>query len=237
MVSYSNSDICKPLIIKDNNNKSGVYRWINNVNHKTYIGSSVNLTARFYVYFNLAKLTNKKSNIYSALFKHGYSNFSLEILEYCEKTDVLSREQYFIYLLKPEYNMLKLAGSSFGYKHTQETLDKFKSRKVSEETRKNLSIAATGRIITDEEKLKISEARKGLKLSMETRAKLSAATTLIKGVSVVVKNVNTYEEILYPTLTAAAVALGVSRTAVKKAADSGNTLKKMYIIQINKINK
>ena len=69
---------------------------------------------------------------------------------------------------------------------------------------------------------------------METRAKLSAATTLIKGVSVVVKNVNTYEEILYPTLTAAAVALGVSRTAVKKAADSGNTLKKMYIIQINK---
>ena len=119
MVSYSNSDICKPLIIKDNNNKSGVIRWINNVNHKTYIGSSVNLTARFYIYFSLAIKKKKKSNIYSALLKHGYSNFSLEILEYCEKTDVLSREQYFIDLLKPEYNMLKLAGSSFGYKHTQ----------------------------------------------------------------------------------------------------------------------
>lgn len=77
------------------------------------------MTDRFYVYFNLAKLTRKKSNIYSALLKHGYSNFSLEILEYCEKTDVLSREQYFIDLLIPEYNMLKLAGSSFGYKHTQ----------------------------------------------------------------------------------------------------------------------
>ncbi len=60
---------------------------------------------------------------------------------------------------------------------------------------------------------------------METRAKLSAATALIKGVSVVVTNVNTYEEILYPTLTAAAIAFtpGVSRTM------SG---KKKQIIQV-----
>jgi len=51
--------------------------------------------------------------------------------------------------LKPEYNILEQAGSSLGFKHSEETLEFFKNnRKVSEETRKNLSVAATGRILT-----------------------------------------------------------------------------------------
>jgi hypothetical protein len=33
-----------------------------------------------------------------------------EILEYCEPSKVLEREQYYIDLLKPEYNILKTAG-------------------------------------------------------------------------------------------------------------------------------
>ena len=37
--------------------------------------------------------------IYSALLKYGYSNFSLEILEYCEAAEAVSREQYYLYLL------------------------------------------------------------------------------------------------------------------------------------------
>jgi hypothetical protein len=59
--------------------------------------------------------------IYRALLKYGYSNFSLEILEYCDPKDVIKREQYYIDLLKPQYNVLKTAGSSTGYKHTEES--------------------------------------------------------------------------------------------------------------------
>jgi group I intron endonuclease len=59
--------------------------------------------------------------INKALIKYGYSNFSLEILEYCEPSRVVTREQYYIDLLKPEYNILKVAGSSWGYKHTEES--------------------------------------------------------------------------------------------------------------------
>jgi hypothetical protein len=45
----------------------------------------------------------------------------LDILEYCEKvkTVILKSEQYYIDLLKPEYNILTKAGSSLGYKHTE----------------------------------------------------------------------------------------------------------------------
>ena len=65
----------------------------------------------------LLKHTNIK--IYNALLKHGYSNFSLTILEYCEPENCLEREQYYIDLFRPEYNILQVAGSSLGYKHTK----------------------------------------------------------------------------------------------------------------------
>jgi group I intron endonuclease len=41
----------------------------------------------------------------------------LEILQYCDQSDVISREQYYLDLLKPEYNILKTAGSPLGFKH------------------------------------------------------------------------------------------------------------------------
>jgi group I intron endonuclease len=38
---------------------------------------------------------------------------------------ILSREQYYINLIEPKYNILKIAGSSLGYKHTEESFSKF----------------------------------------------------------------------------------------------------------------
>jgi len=55
-----------------------------------------------------------------ALIKYGYSNFSLEILEYCDIKNFLppaqEREQYYMDKLNPRYNTLKIAGSSSGHK-------------------------------------------------------------------------------------------------------------------------
>jgi hypothetical protein len=81
-------------------------------------------------YFNYSFLTlpkNKGMIIYKALLKYGYSGFKLEILEYCDKLNCIEREQYFIDLIKPEYNLLIKAGSSFGYKHSEESLLKIKN--------------------------------------------------------------------------------------------------------------
>jgi len=66
--------------------------------------------------------------IYKAILKYGYSNFQLEILEYCESSNVIEREQYYLDLSQPEYNVLLKAGSSLGFKHSEETLAKFRAR-------------------------------------------------------------------------------------------------------------
>lgn len=53
--------------------------------------------------------------------KYGYINFRIDILEYCDLSLLTEREQYYIYNLKPQYNILKVAGSSLGHKQSDES--------------------------------------------------------------------------------------------------------------------
>ena len=104
--------------------------------------------------------------INKALLKYGYSNFKLEIIEYCDKAYTLKREQYYLDLIKPNYNILKLAGSALDYKHTEQAIRKIKTVKL-------------GRVRSEETKNKISESMKANILnrtrSANFMAKLGAA--------------------------------------------------------------
>ena len=43
------------------------------------------------------------------------------MLEYCNKENVIGREQHYFDILKPEYNILKIAGSSIEFEHSKAT--------------------------------------------------------------------------------------------------------------------
>lgn len=148
IVSYVNPETNKFVIYKENRNKSGIYRWNNLVTGSSYVGSALNLTKRLYNYFSPRFLEKEKlrsnSIISNALLKYGYNNFSVDILEYCEPSSLIKREQYYIDTLKCEYNILRIAGSRLGSKHSQETLLKFKKRRLSPEALINLKLAKKG---------------------------------------------------------------------------------------------
>lgn len=55
------------------------------------------------------------------------NNFSLYILEYTNSENLINCEQKWINIINPEYNLSPLAGSSKGYKHTEESLDKMRN--------------------------------------------------------------------------------------------------------------
>jgi hypothetical protein len=78
--------------------------------------------------------------IYRSILKYGYANFSLEILEYCDKCETIPREQYYLDLLNPMYNILKIAGRMYGYKHSLEAKAKMKSRVLTEEHKAKLRV-------------------------------------------------------------------------------------------------
>ena len=132
-VKYVNADVEKVNIFTDNRKKIGIYRWVNNLNGKTYIGSSNNLGVRFYTYYSLRSLAKSNRPMERALLKYGFSNFSLEILEYCILENLLKREQYYLDNLKPEYNIVETAGSTLGYKHTEQSLKKMRNFVLSDE--------------------------------------------------------------------------------------------------------
>ena len=80
------------------------------------------LYRRLLQYFNAEYLLKHENfAICRALLKYGFAKFSLKILEYCGSKDLIIREQYYIDLLNPEYNILKKAGSYLGYIHTEAT--------------------------------------------------------------------------------------------------------------------
>nr|QJQ35311.1 GIY-YIG endonuclease [Fusarium brevicatenulatum] len=122
---YEDAFSMRKLIIKDNKDKSGIYKWTNKITNDIYIGQSISLAKRFIRYFNLSYLKNRETLVISrALIKYGYSNFSLEILEYCDIANLTEREQYYMDKLNPRYNTLKIAGSSSGHKLSEETKSK-----------------------------------------------------------------------------------------------------------------
>jgi group I intron endonuclease len=183
VIVYSNAETAKSTILVDNKGKSGVYMWTHKESGKKYVGSSVDLSKRFKVYYSKNRLVkHKTSYINNALLQHDYLAFSLTIIEYIDINNlskeearllILRREQHYIDSLEPEYNILSKAGSSLGYKHTEESLTKIsqihKGRTVSTETKIKMSEAKTGenhplfgKLHSAETKAILSEARLGL---------------------------------------------------------------------------
>jgi len=108
----------RKLIRKDNNEKIGVYSWLNKVNGKFYIGSGDPLYLRISDYFqNWYILYRPNLQIVKAISKYGIKNFSLVILEYSNSKNLILCEQKWIDLLKPEYNLSLIARNIKGYKH------------------------------------------------------------------------------------------------------------------------
>jgi hypothetical protein len=118
---YDDMYTFKKSIYKDNKEKSGIYRLVNIITGEFYIGSSKSLYNRFTKYYSWNNLNKSSRLIDKNIVKYGYLKFKLEILEYCEPNLLLEREQFYIDLLNPKYNVYKTAGSPLGYKHTLKT--------------------------------------------------------------------------------------------------------------------
>jgi hypothetical protein len=92
----------------------------------------VNLSRRLGKYYNLNQLAISNMVINKALLKHDIAKFKLEILKYCSPDECIKWEQFYLDLLKPEYNILQIAGSSLGYRHKEESRVKISAASIGE---------------------------------------------------------------------------------------------------------
>lgn len=133
----------------------GIYKITNIINNKIYIGSSVNIKRR--KKYHLAELKNNKhGNIHlqRAFNKYGENVFKFDTIEYCTKDNLRKKEQCYINKLNPEYNILKIVGSSYGRTINEELRQKLRDNMINnkyalgykhtEETKEKLSISHLG---------------------------------------------------------------------------------------------
>ncbi len=175
------------------NKISGIYMIRSCMNGKIYIGSAKDLFLRMHVH--KSQLNGKyHPNIHLQRHKnkYGINDLMFFLIEYCDLENIVEREQYWMDILKPEFNIMPRAGSHFGFKLSDESKEKIRQaklgKKASGETKQKMSKAHKGRKITwgdkiskaqrnpsDEKRRKMSEAQKGKKHSEETKKNMSEA--------------------------------------------------------------
>jgi group I intron endonuclease len=168
--------------------RSGIYK-IQSLSHpeRCYIGSAVDLKVRKGVHFcALRKGEHHSSKLQLHYNKYGKEDLLFSLIEPCLPIGLLQREQEYLDKLKPYFNICKIAGNTLGRVHSDETKRKISRAKAGKkmpaktmEARRNLSIALTGRIFSEEHKNKLRIVNKGNTHSLghrhtnETKQKIS----------------------------------------------------------------
>lgn len=207
--------------------RAGVYKISNSSNGKCYIGSSIDIDRRRLEHFS-ALLHNKHINqhLQNAYNKYGRECFEFEIIEIVEITDnikqnLLSREQFWIDNIKPEYNILLVAGSTLGYHHT-------------EETKRRISKTTTGVKKSAEHSRHISEGQKGKILTEEHKEKLSQAAKKRKSMSH--HSIISIDGIIYNSLKEASEKTGIKYNTIQKRLKNPNFTNYFYVKYLDNQN-
>lgn len=147
------------------NINTGIYKIKNIITNDCYIGSAA---YTFNKRWNTHKHQLKNNKHHSIILqrawnKYGENNFIFEIIETCNPSECLLKEQYYLDTLQPKYNINLNANSPLGRK-----LDKKHCKKISERTKGNKN-PFFGKHHSDQtkkllsEKMKVINKGKGLK--------------------------------------------------------------------------
>ena len=197
--------------------KTGIYQIRHLTHHKRYIGSAAGQKGFEHRWgshlsdLNLGQHDN--SYLQRAWDKYGEESFIFEVIEYIVRLDemtdeewrtlVLQREQYYLDVFlfascndqrfkQLGYNILRVAGSSLGYRHSDETKIKMSQsasgknhvnfgKNLTQECRMKISEALKGNknsqgvVRSEKERRRISQLHKGKIVSLDTRNKLRLA--------------------------------------------------------------
>jgi len=165
--------------------KSHVYKIINNINGKIYIGKANDPETRWNRHWYIVEYGENYDGfhyIHAALKKYGKKNFSFDVIEHCEtEEEAFIREKNWIRIYQSNnrklgYNLTSGGEGPSGIIKTDEEKRKNSEymrkfwkthphpcigRKLTEEHKKAIVAANTGRKHTDEAKEKISIANSG----------------------------------------------------------------------------
>src|SRR5574337_753797 len=134
----------------------GIYCIENTINNKKYIGQSVDMYKRLCQHkVMLRKNIHSNRHLNDSFNIYGEENFIFYVLDECEYCEINNLEKYYIKL----YNTID---NNFGYNMLLGGEGGGKGRIISKEQRIKLSAAGKGRKFSKERNLRISLSKKGI---------------------------------------------------------------------------
>jgi len=127
-------------------NNIGIYK-ITSPSKKIYIGQSRDIRVRWMGYKSSNKNAKYQTRLYRSFVKHGIESHKFDVICHCEESELNKLEAYYIELYQ-----------SFDTKHGLNLTSGGGGCKISEETRKRMSLARIGK----------PAANKGVKASKES---------------------------------------------------------------------
>lgn len=212
---------------------TGIYIIINKVNGKIYVGSAVKgqIYIRFYKHIISGKGGSKL--VFAAVKKYGLNHFAFLVQETLNVTEennreLLARENHYLSLVKPEYNIAKFAGNTLGVQHTEETKARMKFN-YSSERRERIGQLNKGLTLSQEtrEKLRQVALQRGPR-TPEVKAKISANSTSAKTIYIFDHDRNFLKSCR--TIDAAASYCGCNEKTIRRALFSQKIVLKQFYV-------
>ena len=169
-------------------NVSGIYG-IRSISHpeRVYIGSAVNIRKRWWEHRgDLRRGKHHNIKVQRHYDVYGIDDLVFEIIVQCDVSDLVKAEQVFLDLYKPWFNILLIADSRLGAKHSKESKAKMSEdrrgskhplygKHHSEEAKEKMRKAKQGKLLSEEHKMNIGNSIRGIRRSEQTRVLMSEA--------------------------------------------------------------
>lgn len=155
--------------------KSGVYKIINTIDRRVYIGSAINLRKRKNMHkHDLINNCHRNFNLQLFVNKYGIDKLLFEVIEIVDtKTQLIEREQFYLDTIlfadkndhifsRLGFNILRSSHGWDGHTHSLESKNKISKSKTGKKT---------NRVYDENFRKKMSEVHKGKILTKETISK------------------------------------------------------------------
>lgn len=110
---------------------SGIYAILQLSTGFSYVGSAKSISDRWRKHLSdLRKGRHHSAKLQNSWNKYGDGDFQFVVIEVCDIEHLIRREQFYLDKMRPYFNILRVARSALGHRHSESSIQKMKAPRL-----------------------------------------------------------------------------------------------------------